>query len=133
MDVSGCSASFSESQLQLFLDRKTYQRFDRLRTDNEIRKVIAISLSKLILGRYRRPSLLSLLSLRRDPRQPQRHRIRMSQLSNQKLSHLSHQITSRTNVSRFPPSPPSPSLHTITQIDSNFQKSKPKRHVIPAK
>ena len=39
MDVSGCSATFLESQIQRFLDRATYKRFDRLRTDNEIRKV----------------------------------------------------------------------------------------------
>ena len=39
MDVSGCRATFLESQIQRFLDRATYKRFDRLRTDNEIRKV----------------------------------------------------------------------------------------------
>jgi hypothetical protein len=43
MDVSGCRATFSESQIQRFLDRAAYKRFDRLRTDNEIRKVPPIS------------------------------------------------------------------------------------------
>lgn len=47
MDVSGCTAPFSESEIVRFLDRKTYERFDRLRTDHEIRKVTT-TLSLLI-------------------------------------------------------------------------------------
>ena len=43
IDVSGCQAPFSESQVQRFLDSVTYQRFDRLRTDHEIRKVCSVS------------------------------------------------------------------------------------------
>src|SRR5277367_2645444 len=109
MDVSGCRATFSETELQRFLDRATYKRFDRLRTDNEIRKVQNHFFSSLnSIGQHRRTSLLSLLSLRRNPRQPQRHRIRMSMLSHQILSHLSHQNPPWTNLSRSPPPPPPP-------------------------
>ena len=40
MDVSGCTASFSEVELVRFLDKCTYERFDRLRTDHAVRQVI---------------------------------------------------------------------------------------------
>jgi hypothetical protein len=39
MDSSGCAASFSETEVRRFLDLKTFEGFENLRTENEIRDV----------------------------------------------------------------------------------------------
>ena len=132
MDVSGCRATFSETELQRFLDRATYKRFDRLRTDNEIRKVQNHFFSSLnSIGQHRRTSLLSLLSLRRNPRQPQRHRIRMSMLSHQILSHLSHQNPPWTNLSRSPsPSPSTFPANSPDKLEIQAEKSRNPRQIV---
>lgn len=62
MDVSGCQAPFTEAEIKRFLDGKTYERFDRLRTDHEIRKVTTIIISANS-GGTRRTSILSVLSV----------------------------------------------------------------------
>ena len=55
-DTSGCEGTFTETEIQRFLDEKTYEWFDKVRTRNEIRKVqkkfysISILISRL---RYR--------------------------------------------------------------------------------
>ena len=42
MDNSECAASFSEVEIRRFLDEKTYNALDRIRTENEVREVILI-------------------------------------------------------------------------------------------
>jgi hypothetical protein len=39
LDASGCSAPFPESEIQKFLDSKTFQGLAKLRTDHEIKQV----------------------------------------------------------------------------------------------
>jgi hypothetical protein len=39
MDSSGCTSPFSEQELRRFLDLKTFEGFDNLRTENSIRGV----------------------------------------------------------------------------------------------
>jgi hypothetical protein len=38
-DGSGCSAPLSDKEIKKFLDPKTFQAFDNLRTDDEIKRV----------------------------------------------------------------------------------------------
>ena len=38
-DGSGCSAPLSENEIRKFLDPKTFQALDNLRTDHEIKQV----------------------------------------------------------------------------------------------
>jgi hypothetical protein len=40
-DGSGCQASFVETEIQRFLDQKTYHWFDKVRSKNELRQVIS--------------------------------------------------------------------------------------------
>jgi hypothetical protein len=42
MDSSGCISPFSELELRRFLDLKTVEGFDNLRTENSIRAVLRL-------------------------------------------------------------------------------------------
>src|SRR5579862_1708236 len=39
MDLSSCEYSFSEDEIRRFLSPQTFERFDQLRTDSELRQV----------------------------------------------------------------------------------------------
>ena len=64
-DESGCQAVFTETEIRRFLDQKTYEWFDKVRSKNEIRQVISEyrDFNNVCIGRDTRYVLVSFLRL----------------------------------------------------------------------
>src|SRR5439155_5084712 len=52
-DISGCEGTFTETEIRRFLDQKTYEWFDKVRTRNEIRMVHSSLGFPLFMSRLR--------------------------------------------------------------------------------
>jgi hypothetical protein len=50
MDGSGCKAPFEEEEIRRFLDAKAFKLLDKLRTENELKKVASLSLRNYTLA-----------------------------------------------------------------------------------
>jgi len=55
-----CDETFSESEIFRFVDEKTYAALNRLRTEDEIQKVLFTS-NLMNIGKYRRTREMSIL------------------------------------------------------------------------
>jgi hypothetical protein len=80
MDQSGCTATFPESEIQRFLQTKTYEALNKIRTRNEIQKVHHQKIP-LIKGKSRRSRSMSILRLCSHHGRPNRSNIHMSKRS----------------------------------------------------
>lgn len=47
LDGSGCKAPFDEGEIRRFLDAKAFKLLDKLRTENELKEVMSLSITQL--------------------------------------------------------------------------------------